>query len=742
MNIKFNSDGVLAANIVLAKARQEILEVINGIEGVKNHLDNQILYRRNIYAQINSIISNLNNCQTKLNKTKDIGLYAADQYCSLEKKLVEEANKITFKQVNKEDGYSHDEKIINVMETPSWVSLPPIVGAGAQTRTGAGVQTGVGAGAQTRAGTGAQTGVGKQLNENVDKMNQNLERMLENKISEVVKQNDIIDFFSTNNDEGISKADIFVDKMIDEGLISAYTSKVLISIINTYVPNASVDEEGYYNPEDLYNAIERYQNDTEFSTNKQYIDEIFVMDRQNLITSNKKNIYVEFLVEGYTRGSDDFHKAIFKEIVMDYMDNGYGILNDVNYCTFIANKYGLEDLTLVEAIIDNEVILAVNKSIEPNVFLPTIPIKTDALSGFLDVLQTGLDIIGMIPLVGEPFDLINSGISFERGDVLGGLLSAASVIPLAGWGSTIGKHIGKYVDDVTLTAASAMFKNVDEIPIKVIKNLDEFTMPIAIQSKNVANDATKVVGNINDLTKYSDEVVDSLKVVENTGDGLSDITVEVFKGGKTSINGNSAFANTMDDILKKQGLTVEEFNSLRLRDVSTLSDAEKASLKAIRESIPMPDTDTSMQKVIPSSDLAKYMDGTFTQVGGYVTKAEDVSQLSTYDELYDSLRLDYPNSAYQSVTDDSLGVIRYNTSEVSKIEIPYGTEMGGKVTEAAPFTGNGFTKATNGQIIPEYKCDGYLEVEDGAQLIEISKDGTETLKAVYSEIKGKFIPVK
>jgi hypothetical protein len=195
-------------------------------------------------------------------------------------------------------------------------------------------------------------------------------------------------------------------------------------------------------------------------------------------------------------------------------------------------------------------------------------------------------------------------------------------------------------------------------------------------------------------------------------------------------------------VLKKQGLSIEEFNSLRLRDVSSLSDAEKATLKAIRESVPMPDADTLMQNVISSCDIAKYMDGTYTQVGGYVTKAEDVSQLSTYGDIYDSLRLDYPNSAYQSITDGSLGVIRYNTSEVSKIEIPYSTEMGGKVTETAPFTGNGFTKATNGQIIPEFKCDGYLDVEDGAQLIEISKDGTETLKAVYSEIIGKFVPVK
>lgn len=215
-----------------------------------------------------------------------------------------------------------------------------------------------------------------------------------------------------------------------------------------------------------------------------------------------------------------------------------------------------------------------------------------------------------------------------------------------------------------------------------------------------------------------------------------------YQGGSETITGNSYFASTIDKILAKQGLTVEEFNSLRLRDVSTLSDAEKATLKTIRESVPKPDADTLMQKVIPSSDIAKYMDGTYTQVRGYVTKAEDVSQLSTYDEIYDSLRLDYPNTAYKPVTDDSLGIIRYNTSEVSKIEISYGTEMGGKVTEESPFTGNGFTKATNGQIIPEYKCDGYLEVEDGAELIEISKDGTETLKAVYSKIDKMFIPVE
>lgn len=146
-----------------------------------------------------------------------------------------------------------------------------------------------------------------------------------------------------------------------------------------------------------------------------------------------------------------------------------------------------------------------------------------------------------------------------------------------------------------------------------------------------------------------------------------------------------------------------------------------------------------MQKVIPISDIDKYLDGTYTQVGGFVTRAEDVVQLGNYDDIYNSLRLDYPGSVYNPMVDDSVAVIRYTTDEVSKISISYGPEMGGTITDASPFTGNGFTKATNGEIIPEFKCHGYLSIDDGAQLIEISKDGTETLRAVYSKIDKMFM---
>ena len=188
-------------------------------------------------------------------------------------------------------------------------------------------------------------------------------------------------------------------------------------------------------------------------------------------------------------------------------------------------------------------------------------------------------------------------------------------------------------------------------------------------------------------------------------------------------------------------MTLDEFNDLRLRDISTLLNEEKAMLKMIRESVPMPDTNTMMQKVIPASDIEKYLEGTYTQVGGYVTRLEDVSHLSTYGEIYDSLRLDYLGTIYKVESDSYLGVIRFKTLEVEMIEIPYGVDFGGIVKEASPFTGNGFTKAMNGNIIPEYKCNGYLNIYDGAELYEVTKEGKEILRAVYDMNLKRFISV-
>ncbi|MGF2616405.1 T7SS effector LXG polymorphic toxin [Rossellomorea aquimaris] len=197
---------------------------------------------------------------------------------------------------------------------------------------------------------------------------------------------------------------------------------------------------------------------------------------------------------------------------------------------------------------------------------------------------------------------------------------------------------------------------------------------------------------------------------------------------------------SISQVINKHGLSISEFNELRLTDVSDLTSQQKERLKAIRNSVPFPDEKTVLQKVIPSSDIEKYENGTYTKVGGYISRAEDVSHLKTYKDIYNSLRLDYPGTVYDPLSEDVIGIIRYTTKEVSEISIPYGKGMGGIIEDAPPFTGNGFTKAENGSIIPEFKNNKYLEIADGAQLIEV-KNGVETIRAIYKEDFGQFMSV-
>ena len=79
----------------------------------------------------------------------------------------------------------------------------------------------------------------------------------------------------------------------------------------------------------------------------------------------------------------------------------------------------------------------------------------------LDYLQTGLDVAGMIPILGEGADAINAGISLGRGNYGDAAMSLAAMIPFAGagvtaakFGSKIGKALAKNVDKLDEVAAA------------------------------------------------------------------------------------------------------------------------------------------------------------------------------------------------------------------------------------------------------------------------------------------------
>jgi len=54
-----------------------------------------------------------------------------------------------------------------------------------------------------------------------------------------------------------------------------------------------------------------------------------------------------------------------------------------------------------------------------------------------------LDGVGLVPVVGEPADGINALWYGAEGDELNAALSAAGMIPIAGWGATGAKLAGK-----------------------------------------------------------------------------------------------------------------------------------------------------------------------------------------------------------------------------------------------------------------------------------------------------------
>ncbi|MCI0913455.1 polymorphic toxin type 15 domain-containing protein [Pseudomonas putida] len=96
----------------------------------------------------------------------------------------------------------------------------------------------------------------------------------------------------------------------------------------------------------------------------------------------------------------------------------------------------------------------------------------------LDGIQLGLDIVGLIPVVGEIADVANAGISLSRGDYAGAALSLLSAIPFAGYTGTAGKirrHGAKAVVEASVktskeaverTARGAAQKRAREAPAR------------------------------------------------------------------------------------------------------------------------------------------------------------------------------------------------------------------------------------------------------------------------------------
>ena len=103
------------------------------------------------------------------------------------------------------------------------------------------------------------------------------------------------------------------------------------------------------------------------------------------------------------------------------------------------------------------------------------PRKVNTWTRMFDGVQLALDVVGLIPGLGEIADGANALISLARGNYVDAGLSAAAMIPFVGWGAA-GVKIGKNVKKL-LKNSDEIIEHVDEAAELVTKQGDEIPIP-------------------------------------------------------------------------------------------------------------------------------------------------------------------------------------------------------------------------------------------------------------------------
>ena len=265
----------------------------------------------------------------------------------------------------------------------------------------------------------------------------------------------------------------------------------------------------------------------------------------------------------------------------------------------------------------------------------------------------------------------------------------------------------------------------------------DWPVPITMMLSLAAGITVSISGN-----KLLFKNADGIEIGAKT---LSDAEVKKI-GDVLDETTKSSFANkNLVEVLKQQGLTLEEFNKLRLTDVKDLTKEQIAQMKAIREAVPKIDANTYIQKTISASDIDKYIgeDG-WAAIGGYVARYDDVSHIKGYNNVVESSRLDYvTGDGVRPYPEggDTYGYIKFKTKRTNKIEIPYGKVFGGTNVDGPPCTLNGFTGARNGAIVPEWELSVRVKPNKGAELHKVINE-KDTVVAIFDgkhfkEVKGK-----
>ena len=217
--------------------------------------------------------------------------------------------------------------------------------------------------------------------------------------------------------------------------------------------------------------------------------------------------------------------------------------------------------------------------------------------------------------------------------------------------------------------------------------------------------------------------------LEKAFEGVKE-AINIGKYSLASISKERGFIDLLPNLLKKEGLTMDDFRYMMLKNVNALTESEKVKLARIRNAIPKPDANTVMQKVIPADDIEQYVNGIYSKVRGSVSVASDTKHLKSFEDYYYGLRLDYEKTKFH-LSKNSCGVIRFKSEDAPQVlVIPTSEDMD------YPFTAHGFTSGNNGRLgVPEWKLVKDAEFSEGAEIWEVFNDGTEKLRAIFDGVK-------
>lgn len=150
-----------------------------------------------------------------------------------------------------------------------------------------------------------------------------------------------------------------------------------------------------------------------------------------------------------------------------------------------------------------------------------------------------------------------------------------------------------------------------------------------------------------------------------------------------------------------------------------------------------------MNKIIPQSDLYKYLNGEYDGVRGFVSLDEHSNSLVGLESVYEGNRLDYNNTAFKTgygvdgvsisvgKPDTVYGKITYILNDADSVQIP--TEA--PTMDNEPYTGRGFTGSKN-IVLPELVQQRRLFVDGDILGIYNSITGELTQQFVYDSDFG------